>query len=66
MGEPQQAAREYRKRYSLALLAYVSGMFSSQILHYGLEYSYTLTFDMTTDNLNGFTVECEYNVDWSG
>jgi len=65
LGEPQQAAREYRKRYSLALLAYVSGMFSSLILHYGLEYSYTLTFDMTTDNLNGFTVECEYNVDWS-
>lgn len=48
------------------MLAYVSGMFSSLILHYGLEYSYTLTFDMTTDNLNGFTVECEYNVDWSG
>ena len=41
-------------------------MFSSLILHYGLEYSYTQIFDMATDNLNGFTVECEYNVDWSG
>lgn len=51
---------------TVPLLAYVNGMFSSLILHYGLEYSYTLTFDMTTDNLNGFTVECEYNVDWSG
>uniref|UniRef100_UPI002674F9D9 hypothetical protein n=1 Tax=uncultured Bacteroides sp. TaxID=162156 RepID=UPI002674F9D9 len=51
---------------SYEYLTYVSGMFSSLILHYGLEYSYTLTFDMTTDNLNGFTVECEYNVDWSG
>lgn len=48
------------------LITYVSGMFNSLILHYGLEYSYTLTFDMTTGNLNGFTVECEYNVDWSG
>ena len=48
------------------MLAYVSGMFSSLILHYGLEYSYTLIFDMATGNLNGFTVECEYNVDWSG
>ena len=65
LGESQQAAREYRKRYSLALLAYVSGMFSSLILHYGLEYSYTQIFDMATGNLNGFTVECEYNVDWS-
>ena len=34
-------------------------------LHYGLEYSYTLTFDMATGNLNGFTVECEYDVDWN-
>ena len=34
-------------------------------LHYGLEYSYTLTFDMATGNLNGFTVEREYDVDWN-
>ena len=34
-------------------------------LHYGLEYSYTLTFDMATGNLNGFTVECKYDVDWN-
>ena len=54
------------KRYRRSLLAYVSGMFSSLILHYGLEYSYTQIFDMATGNLNGFTVECEYNVDWSG
>lgn len=66
LGEPPQVASEYRKRYSDALLAYVSGMFSSLILHYGLEYSYTQIFDMATGNLNGFTVECEYNVDWSG
>ena len=54
-------------RYNIFLgITYVSGMFSSLILHYGLEYSYTLIFDMATGNLNGFTVECEYNVDWSG
>lgn len=34
-------------------------------LTYGLEYSYTLTFDMATGNLNGFTVECKYDVDWN-
>ncbi len=34
-------------------------------LKYGLEYSYTLTFDMATGNLNGFTVECKYDVDWN-
>ena len=33
--------------------------------HYGLEYSYALTFDMATGNLNGFTVECKYDVDWN-
>ena len=65
-GNPNQRFRNIQKDIPKTLLAYVSGMFSSLILHYGLEYSYTLTFDMTTDNLNGFTVECEYNVDWSG
>ncbi len=34
-------------------------------LKYGLEYSYTLTFDMASGNLNGFTVECKYDVDWN-
>ena len=66
LGEPQQGASGNPKGYPDALLAYVNGMFSSLILHYGLEYSYTQIFDMATGNLNGFTVECEYNVDWSG
>lgn len=34
-------------------------------LHYGLEYKYDLTFDMATGNLNGFTVERTYDVDWN-
>ena len=65
-GNPNQRFRNIQKDIPKTLLAYVSGMFSSLILHYGLEYSYTLIFDMATGNLNGFTVECEYNVDWSG
>lgn len=65
-GNPNQRFRNIQKDIPKTLLAYVSGMFSSLILHYGLEYSYTQIFDMATGNLNGFTVECEYNVDWSG
>lgn len=34
-------------------------------LHYGLEYKYDLTFDMSTGILNGFTVERTYDVDWN-
>ena len=34
-------------------------------LHYGLEYKYDLIFDMTSGDLNGFTVECVYDVDWN-
>jgi len=35
-------------------------------LHYGLEYKYSLNFDSSTGNLNGFTVERVYDVDWDG
>lgn len=34
-------------------------------LHYGLEYKYDLTFDISTGFLNGFTVERTYDVDWN-
>ncbi|MBD5161717.1 MAG: hypothetical protein HDT14_06845 [Oscillibacter sp.] len=34
-------------------------------LHYGLEYKYDLTFDISTGYLNGFTVERTYDVDWN-
>ena len=35
-------------------------------LKYGLEYKYTLTFDIATGALNGITVERTYDVDWNG
>ncbi len=35
-------------------------------LKYGLEYKYDLNFDMTSGQLTRFTVEREYDVDWSG
>ncbi|MDE7245085.1 MAG: hypothetical protein K2O18_14090 [Oscillospiraceae bacterium] len=34
-------------------------------LHYGLEYKYDLIFDMSTGDLNGFTVERVCDVDWN-
>nr|WP_290461308.1 hypothetical protein [Acutalibacter muris] len=35
-------------------------------LKYGLEYKYDLNFDMTSGQMTKFTVEREYDVDWSG
>ncbi len=35
-------------------------------LKYGLEYKYDLNFDMTSWHMTKFTVEREYDVDWSG
>lgn len=35
-------------------------------LHYGLDYKYSLNFDLSTGGLNGFTVERTYDVDWNG
>ena len=34
-------------------------------LKYGLEYSYSLNFDMSTGRLTQFTVERKYDVDWT-
>lgn len=35
-------------------------------LHYGLEYQYSLHFDSSTGRLTQFTIEREYDVDWTG
>ena len=35
-------------------------------LKYGLEYKYDLNFDMTSGQMTKFSVEREYDVDWSG
>lgn len=35
-------------------------------LKYGLEYKYDLNFDMASGQLTQFTVECKYDVDWTG
>lgn len=35
-------------------------------LHYGLDYRYDLNFDSSTGQLTQFTVEREYDVDWTG
>lgn len=34
-------------------------------LHYGLEYKYSLNFDISSGNLSGFSVERTYDVDWN-
>lgn len=35
-------------------------------LHYGLDYKYDLNFDMSTGKMTQFSVEREYDVDWTG
>lgn len=35
-------------------------------LKYGLQYKYDLNFDMTSGKMTQFTVECKYDVDWTG
>lgn len=35
-------------------------------LKYGLQYKYDLNFDMASGQLTQFTVECKYDVDWTG
>ncbi len=35
-------------------------------LKYGLDYKYDLNFDMSTGRMTQFTVECKYDVDWTG
>ena len=34
-------------------------------LNYGLDYKYLLTFDISSGNMTGFTVERNYDVDWT-